>query len=502
MKRFLVLLLAAAMICTAVPTLAMAEEPTTISIYMQMVSEFVPENNPFVEQIEKACNIKIDWVLPPVNSYADSLNLMVADGNYPDIIQFPGTTNPGYLSCLESEVLIPLEDLLPNYENLVNYVDPTSYTALKDSAEDGHLYGIARNTIARQDGFLVRKDWMDKLNIEMPENGIMTKDQFYDMLYAFTYGDPDGNGENDTYGIIDNVTNGNLYPFIPYAFGVNGWDKHEGEWEYMSEYYCREHDSYKQALAYTAKLWQDGLIDPVWPNTVGNAFRDRFYTGHAGVARFFGGWINTYEPALKANFPDAEVAYLVGVCDDNGVCQSRSTFGGNIYSFYSLSINAEGKEDACLRMFDYLLSDEGWDLMNYGVKGISWDEDENGNKIALDGFAEYNKFRSYLTLLRRYNDPDYFVALACTPEQKEFARDAINKAIAITLPSVDLGYKPLSSTTTQLLEVNTEIDITISKIIYGELPVDAWDEVMDKWWSQGGEQVIQDMNDYIKALNN
>ena len=50
--------------------------------------------------------------------------------------------------------------------------------------------------------------------------------------------------------IIDNVTNGNLYPFIPYAFGVNGWDKHEGEWEYMSEYYCREHDSYKQALAY------------------------------------------------------------------------------------------------------------------------------------------------------------------------------------------------------------------------------------------------------------
>ena len=105
-------------------------------------------------------------------------------------------------------------------------------------------------------------------------------------------------------------------------------------------------------------------------------------------------------------------------------------------------------------------------------------------------------------LLRLSADTCWKVNPVNGKEKVLFTRDAINKAIAITLPSVDLGYKPLSSTTTQLLEVNTEIDITISKIIYGELPVDAWDEVMDKWWAQGGEQVIQDMNDYIKALNN
>ena len=503
MKKFLVLFLAAVMLCGAAAFPASAEDPVTISIYLQMPSDFVPEDNLFVEQIEKACNIKIEWQMPPINSYTESLNLMVADGNYPDIIQFPGKSNPGYLSCLESEVLIPLDDLLPNYENLINYVDPTSYTALRDTAPDGKLYGIARNTIVRQDGFLVRKDWMDNVGIEMPENGIMTKQEFYDLLYAFTYKDPDGNGQNDTYGLIDNCTNGELYPFITYAFGVNGWQKHEGEseWEYMSEIYCQEHDSYKQALAYTAKLWQDGLIDPVWPNTIGNAFRDRFYTGNAGVARFFGGWINTYENELKKNFPDAEVVYLVGVSNDEGECKAVSTFAGNIYSFYSLSINAEGKEDACLRMFDYLLSDEGWDLMNYGVKGVSYDVDAEGNKYALEGYDEYTKCRSYVTLLRRYTDPDYFINISCTPEQVEFARDAINKAVAITLPSVDLGYAPESGQTTQMLELNSEIAIVRSKIITGDLGLDAWDEVIAKWWAQGGEQVAKDMNEYIKNLN-
>ena len=28
-----------------------------------------------------------------------------------------------------------------------------------------------------------------------------TEDQLYDVLYAFTHNDPDGNGENDTYGL-------------------------------------------------------------------------------------------------------------------------------------------------------------------------------------------------------------------------------------------------------------------------------------------------------------
>ena len=132
MKRTLAILLACVLLAALAP--AMAEEPTPISIYLQMPAEFVAEGNPFVEQIENACNVKIQWVMPPVNSYVESLNLMIADGNWPDIIQMPSTTSPAYINAVESEILIPLDDLIGNYENLCQYVDPSSYAALRASS--------------------------------------------------------------------------------------------------------------------------------------------------------------------------------------------------------------------------------------------------------------------------------------------------------------------------------------------------------------------------------
>lgn len=495
MKKIVVLLLALSMALSLAP--AMAEEPTPISIYLQMPAEFVAEGNPFVEQIENVCNVKIQWVMPPVNSYVESLNLMIADGNWPDIIQMPSTTSPAYINAVESEILIPLDDLIGNYENLCQYVDPSSYAALRASS-GGTLYGVARNTILRQDGFIVRKDWCDKLGIALPEDGLMTLDEFYNMLYAFTYNDPDGDGVDNTYGISENCNSGDLFPLITYAFGIRGWQAHEGTYPYMEEEYCLEHDNYQKALAYTAKLWADGLIDPLWPNSLGNAFRERFYTGYAGCARFFGGWIATYENGLKANFPDAEVAYIAGIKDENGECKADPGFGGNIYSFYTLTLSCEGREDAALRTLDYLLSDEGWDLMNYGVKGLHWDEDENGNVYATDRFSEYEKYRSYLTLLRRYNDPDYFVGINLTPDQKAFAKAAIEKAVSITMPSLSNGYTPASSQETALLEYKSELSVVRSKIIMGELPVEAWHDAMEKYYEKGYSRVVDDMIAYIQ----
>ncbi|GHU73085.1 lipoprotein LipO [Clostridia bacterium] len=496
--RSLAALIALALLLSAMPAVVQADDRPTISIFLQMQSEFNPEDSPFLEQIQQATGVDIQLIMPPINSYAESLNLMIADGSYPDIIQMPSVTSAAYINSVDSGILLPLDGLIGQYANLTQYIDPSSYAALRASA-NGTLYGIARNTIDRLDGFIVRQDWLDNVGLSIPDSGIVTLDEFYDILYAFTYDDPDGNGINDTYGLIDRTPGGNLYPFIPYAFGCQGWQAHETTYAYMNEAQCLEHDNYKQVLAYTAKLWKDGLIDPVWPSSPGDEYRDRFYTGAAGLAYFFGGWIGTFENALKANYPDATVAYIAGVSGADGECIAGSSFPGNIYSFYSLSISCAGKEDAAIRILDYLLSDEGWDLMNYGVKGTHWDEDENGGKYALDAFGDYSKYRSFLTLLRRYDDPAYFVGLNLSPEQRAFATDAISKAMRLVKPDLSYGYAPAAAQETRLLEYNSELSIVRSKIIVGELPIDAWDDALTKWYDAGGRQVVEDMNTFIAA---
>ena len=137
--------------------------------------------------------------------------------------------------------------------------------------------------------------------------------------------------------------------------------------------------------------------------------------------------------------------------------------------------------------------------MNYGVKGIHWDEDAEGNKFATDAYSEYSSIRSYVTLLRRYNDPDYFVGINLSPEQKAFAKKAIADAVAITVPTLDYGYVPASAQETMLLEYKGELDVVRSKIIVGELSVDAWDEALAKYYEMGYAQVVEDMVAYIES---
>lgn len=497
-KRIPMLLLALLLVCACFPSGVLAQESAPLTFIMEMVSEYVPGDDPVLKRIEEATGVTLALELPPANSYVERLNIVMASGDYPAIVQFPSLNDAAYINAMESGILLPLDEYIDEFENLKQYIDPVSYEAMRASS-GGVLYGIPRNTVVRQDGFAVRKDWMDKLGIELPEDGYLTKDAFYDLLHAFTYGDPDGNGADDTYGYTDNSGDGNITPLFPYAFDCMGWQAHEGTYPYMNEMYCQEHDHYKDALAYTAKLWSEGLIDPNWPTLRGNSFRDRFFTGAVGVVRMFGGWLNVYEEGLKANFPDGEIAYITGIKNDDGVVEAVSSFGGNIYSFYGLTINCEGREREALAVLDYLLSDEGWKMLNYGVEGIHYEEDADGNITPLEAYSTYSTYRSYITLLRRYDDPAYFVPVSMTPDQKERAYQYIENAIAITVPDLSYGYRSLASQEAAYQDYASELSVAISKIIVGEQSPDTWDGALAGWYQNGGQDVVDQMITFIEA---
>ncbi|WP_409342794.1 hypothetical protein [Paenibacillus sp. MBLB4367] len=62
--------------------------------------------------------------------------------------------------------------------------------------------------------YYIRKDWLDKLNLKMPT----TYDEYVNVLKAFTFNDPDGNGKADTYGFTTAGSGANLgweWPELP-----------------------------------------------------------------------------------------------------------------------------------------------------------------------------------------------------------------------------------------------------------------------------------------------
>ena len=57
---------------------------------------------------------------------------------------------------------------------------------MRSAVSDGQLYGVPRNSVMRTDGWLVRDDWLQAVGIELEDCSTVTKQEFYDILYALS----------------------------------------------------------------------------------------------------------------------------------------------------------------------------------------------------------------------------------------------------------------------------------------------------------------------------
>lgn len=98
------------------------------------------------------------------------------------------------------KTLIDDKAILP----VTEYMEESTFYELMDkdllnllTDENGDIWGIPIDSA--QPVFEVRgyrKEWLDNLGLSVPD----TTEEFYEVMRAFTYDDPDRNGENDTFG--------------------------------------------------------------------------------------------------------------------------------------------------------------------------------------------------------------------------------------------------------------------------------------------------------------
>lgn len=146
------------------------------------------------KQVEDYTNVNLDVMWTPKDNYEDKLNLVLAGGGneMPQILATE-TKSPAIINAAKAGALWDVESLLQEFPHLKN-----SKEVVNDNIRiGGKLYGIYRGRPLGRNGMTYRKDWADNLGLNKPE----TIDDIYNMLYAFTYNDPDGNGKDDTYGL-------------------------------------------------------------------------------------------------------------------------------------------------------------------------------------------------------------------------------------------------------------------------------------------------------------
>ncbi len=337
--------------------------------------------------------------LPSSSTDQDSkIQALAAADNLPD---FFVANREVWLRLAQQGMLADVTDLyddMPNRTALMFDADAIAFTTL----DDGRSYGLGTpSIITRNEGLVIRKDWLDNLGLEVPT----TTEELLEVLRAFTYDDPDGNGKNDTYGygaFVEETTY-EAYPgrrFEPLmgAFGV------EGTWNLSKDNAGLQilKPEFYDFMVYLKKIIDEGLIDPNWMAYKKDDFRAAWKQGKFGVWREQNAALhaqNNYTP-FDTNFPNGEIIVIDPPVGPTGKSSVGPAVRGLRIWCISAAAQEEGKAEKIAQMFEWMSHGEGYLLCGWGQEGINYVMGENGIPVSTDtelGF-EKAKGQQYIQL--------------------------------------------------------------------------------------------------------
>lgn len=239
----------------------------TIRTYLEPFHRVTDFNDlPTVQDFEERTNIRVNWELSPSQDWDQALSLLLASGDYPDIL-FNGNANTTVVGASEG-VWLPLQDLIADYAPVIQ-AGLDEYPALRQAMTlaDGNIYALGgmgpwhfQQNGATQGQLLINRLWLDALDLQMPT----TIEEYYDTLLAFRDGDPNGNGEADEIPLLFDGSNLNspYFSWRPLAgsFGIaigNGWvDVKDGEYLFVPTT-----ENYREFIRFMRRLYQERLLD-------------------------------------------------------------------------------------------------------------------------------------------------------------------------------------------------------------------------------------------------
>ena len=316
------------------------------------------------------------------------INAAAAANTLPDLFMVSSQT---YKNLVNQKVLAEVDKMykmMPNRTAKLYDKDSRAFTTIGK-----HSYALAQpGSIVRNEGVLIRKDWLDKLGLKVPK----TTDEFLAVMKAFTEKDPDGNGKADTYGYgafleVSGPNEGlgrRLDPIFG-AFGVAGtWNlssaKTAGLNIFKPEYY--------DALVFVKKMVDEKVIDPNWLSYKKDDFRAAWKQGRFGIMREQNAAYaseGNYKP-FDNNFPEGSWIVVDPPVGPKG--KSAAGTYSQAYRMYAVSQKAAkaGKMEKIAELLEWMSSDEGYYLLGWGQEGVNYVFDKNGVPTTV-GLADPSK---------------------------------------------------------------------------------------------------------------
>ncbi len=446
-------------------------------------------DSPVVQELENFLGTKLNITWSPSTSYDEKVTTAMGSGTYPHAM-LVGTRSSSVIQASRNDVFWDVTEKLKDDSKFPNLAQ-TNPTVNHNISIDGNVYGLYRARTIGRAGISIRKDWLDNLNLEEPK----TIDDLYNVLKAFTEQDPDGNGQNDTYGMIVTdyldgpLNNIAIWMGAPNQYGVD----ENGELAPAFMF-----DEYTEALKFMRKCYEEKLINSDMATYSSDKWNEQFLSGQAGVIIDVADRARRLAQNMEGQNPNAEVDVFGYVTKDASTePRTLPTTGyDGYYVFPKAAVATEEDLDFVLGVMDKANEQEALNLMNYGIEGRNYELDADGYVVKKDDAA----------LVKEYNDLNQFATGIIATERKVKYTAPVaekidqvyedNEQYAVANPAEPYVSATYSKKGPQLDSIMAEAK---TKFIVGQITEDEYKAEIERWKTMGGSDVIKEINEAYQA---
>ncbi len=483
-------------------TIAIPDLGTDHSEANQWYDKLVADLNDYLQM-----NITWQWGGDQA-AYYERLALDIIAGDVADVMLV--AKDATFLSAAEEGLFWDLAPYIDDYDNLATIPQATRESA----SHNGKMYGIPRSRTLARNGMGYRLDWLNNLGLAEPT----TWENFYNMLYAFTYNDPDGNGVDDTVGLFLDSWAG-AFDIMMTWFGVpNVWGLDaNGDLIHKSQT-----PEYKTALAAFRQLYADGLI-----NNGSNGIPDFREVGpgkarNEGLRTQLGGCgvqvlddqrkVQTYFQDQGITTEDEIIYTLAGAVDTGlGTLCFPTTGMNNMIAISTKTIKTEEQLKRVLQMMNDFNDGEVLNMIEYGWMDLTFNLDENGyvhdftaDELNASGVASKsysNGFNQILPYFTAEENARPVTRPAANTPITILENELYNENIKYCVPNYGASYSSQF-----YVDNGAALDAILSdaqlKYIVGEIDEAGLEEQLKTWWTAGGRTVTEEMNKLYHASGN
>ena len=491
------------------------------------------EDNAYTRFLKDDLNIEVvyDWIASS-SDYDEKMNLCIGSGTIPEMMNVNVTQ---YRALLKYDMIQPLDQYFEDYasDKLKGYVESGGEELKKCITNDkGEMMAIPAPSmmVGEMNEMWIRQDWLDNLGLEVPR----TWDEMAAVAEAFVTQDPDGNGEDDTIGILGPGNSNHINDIGDNQFGL---DPLFCSFQSYPQYWLQDEDGTvkygsiqpetRTALEKIQKLYTDKLIDPEM--LVRNNCQEAVLSGKVGI--FFGPWWSGYTVSEATLAGEADWrAYFTPLSEDG----KYYTHMPDPTSKYVVVSKSCKNPEAAFKIISYLVANEQqWTDDGITSSEMScadfyplWNGYDNADEIEVStetlekylageitmddvDFSQHKLLKSDMEAVTELKKEPYDdFSLDKWNMDSDLAKTNLPRLVSLLVggaPYVNDKYIPVynaysgqtETMQTKWANLKKMEEETFTKIIMGKADISEFDTFVENWKNQGGDQILKEINDEL-----